>query len=121
MFLFDVQVQCCSIVCCVSRLQVEATDETTKICAKCFENLSEYAKKRKICATTDRLMRNSQANDIDETSDVAARVDQLDADDAISVIDLTVLDSDSDAENDEVAADAEADQVRNSHPVDSEA
>lgn len=74
-----------------------------------------------------------QANDIDETSDVAARVAQLDADDAVSVIDLTVpdapqdssvcislLDSDSDAENDEVVADAEADQVRNTNPANSE-
>lgn len=71
-------------------------------------------------------MQNSQPSDIDETN--AARMDQLDADDAnslIEVIDLTLpdahvcislLDSDSDAVNDEVAVDAE--QV---HPTDSEA
>lgn len=117
----------------VLRLQVEETDESTKICATCLDGLNEYAKTREIYAKTNRFMQNSQPNDIDETS-VVERTIELDADDVISVIDLTLpdvpgdlsvcislLDSDSEAENVKVVADAGADRVRSTHPAKSEA
>lgn len=93
-------------------LQVERTDNSTKICASCFRNVNEYVRKREICAETNKLMKNSVPRDGEESSRVGVvdrPIRRALNDSPIECISLT--DDESDAENGETAT-ADVENIR---------
>lgn len=79
-------------------LQVEKTDKSTKICAKCCNDLIELVRKREICAAANSKMKNTVSNGMNDGIAVEISAGQQVADVCISLID-----DENDAENEMTA------------------